>query len=232
MGSLQHARIIVDVCPGVGLSIKLFVMPLPFTPLFINGQEVSTDAQAAFEIRNPFSGQVVGISASASSEDCKTAVESAANAFKTWEHTSASERRDVFLRAADIVATDVYREKVKKAMQEETAAVDYWCHYNWSGAANFLRVISGFVNELRGTAFPSGIVPGARVETHRRAIGVMFVFFHLYVGGFAHFLQSCHCPLECSTYARIARCCDPTHLWEHCHLEVIRVQPKKPGNCG
>lgn len=233
MGSLQHARIIVGVAQvTVGLSIKLFIMSLPFTPLFIDGQEVSTSTQATFEIRNPFSGQVVGISASASSEDCKAAVESSANAFRTWEHTSAPERRDIFLRAADIVSTDVYREKVKKAMQEETAAVDYWCHYNWGGAANFLRVISGFVNELRGTTFPSGIVPGARVETHRRAIGVMFAFFNLYLGAFAHFLQSCHRPLECSINALTARCCVPPYLWEHRHLEVIRVQPKEPGPCG
>ncbi|KAF9459102.1 aldehyde dehydrogenase [Collybia nuda] len=143
-----------------------------FTPLIINGQDVSTSTQATFEVRNPFSRQVVGVSASASSEICKAAIESAVNAFKAWE-TSPSERRDVFLRAANIVTTDVYREKIKKAMQEETAATDYWCHYNWVGAASYLRAISGFVNELRGTTFTSGIVPGARVETHRRAMGVI-----------------------------------------------------------
>jgi acyl-CoA reductase-like NAD-dependent aldehyde dehydrogenase len=149
----------------------------PFTPLYIGGQKTSSSEGSTYEVRNPFSGQVVGVSASASSGDCKAAIESAAHAFKTWESTSPSERRDIFLRAADLIALDVYREKIKQAIQEETACVDYWCNYNWAGAANYLRVISGFVNELRGGTFPSGTVPGARVETHRRAMGVMFVFF-------------------------------------------------------
>ncbi len=78
-------------------------MSLPFTPLFIDGEWRPASNGATFDISNPATGKVVGTSASASAEDCVTAIEAAGRAFKTWEHSHLAVRRDVFLRAADLL---------------------------------------------------------------------------------------------------------------------------------
>ncbi|KAF5380183.1 hypothetical protein D9615_006180 [Tricholomella constricta] len=145
---------------------------LPLTPLYIDGQWTRASTGSTFDVSNPASGQTVGHSASASSADCRAAISSAARAFEAWERTSHAERRAVFLRAADLVEGEKYREKIRETMQAETAAVEYWCTYNWASAANVLRTAAGFLNEMGGETLPSA-VPGAKVETHRRAMGVI-----------------------------------------------------------
>lgn len=104
---------------------------LPFTPLFIDGRPCHASTNATFAVRNPYSSTVVGTSASASRQDCTNAIDSASKAFLTWEHTSLSERRDIFLKAADLLALDKYKNVVFKALTEETASVDYWNQFNW-----------------------------------------------------------------------------------------------------
>ncbi|KAF9027188.1 Aldedh-domain-containing protein, partial [Hymenopellis radicata] len=78
----------------------------PFTPLFLNGHRVSSSTNATFDVLNPFSKEVVGRSAAASADDCRSAIESAAAAFKTWEKTPLKERQDVVLRVADLLETE------------------------------------------------------------------------------------------------------------------------------
>ncbi|KAF8189363.1 Aldehyde/histidinol dehydrogenase [Pholiota molesta] len=144
------------------------------TQLYINGNYGPSSSGETFEIHNPFSGQVVGTAASASSADGKAAVDAAAKAFKTWEHSSPNDRRDIFLRAATLLESDKYRAKVAQCMAEEVAAPLYWSMFNIMGSANLLRTQAGMVERLKGEIFPSGTVPGAQVISQRRAMGVVF----------------------------------------------------------
>ncbi|KAH9944794.1 Aldehyde/histidinol dehydrogenase [Amylocystis lapponica] len=148
-------------------------MTIPFTPLVIDGQDRHASTGKAFEVRNPHSGDVVGLAASASSEDCKDAVDAAARAFCTWEHVSISTRRAVFLKAASLLATERYAQKVKAALQEETAAVDSMVAFNLEQSTPSLAHIAGLVAQLKGETFPSD-VPGGLVIAQRRACGVIF----------------------------------------------------------
>ncbi|TFK31023.1 aldehyde dehydrogenase domain-containing protein, partial [Crucibulum laeve] len=144
------------------------------TPLIIGGQPTSASDGETFEIRNPYSNEVVGTASSASSTDCKAAVDAAAEAFKTWEHTSPNERRDIFLKVAELVATDKYKQKIISTHEEETAAAPYWSFINWVPSANTLKTLAGSVNLLKAEIFPSGSIPGAQVIAQRRAMGVIF----------------------------------------------------------
>lgn len=117
-------------------------MAPPFTPLFINGQWRSASTNETFDVLNPFSRDVVGTSASATGKDCKDAIDAASSAFLTWERTSLSERSAIFLKAADLFATDRYKEKVFGAA-DETAATDYW-----SGFQSMVNKISNSVRHL------------------------------------------------------------------------------------
>ncbi|TFK41679.1 Aldehyde/histidinol dehydrogenase [Crucibulum laeve] len=149
-------------------------MALPHTPLFIGGQYKSAHNDETFEVRNPYSGKVVGTASAASNEDCKAAVDAAANAFKTWEKTSIEYRRDILLKAAELVATEKYKSKIIAAQGDETAAVPYWSLFNWYTTPNVLKTLAGSIHQLRGEVIPSGLVPGAELVARRRALGVIF----------------------------------------------------------
>ena len=44
-----------------------------------------------------------------------------------------NDRRDILLRAAELVALDKYRVKIVESTQQETAAAPYWANFNWAG---------------------------------------------------------------------------------------------------
>jgi len=147
---------------------------LPFTHLYINGKFVPSITGETFEVYNPHSGVHVGTAASASSLDCASAIEAAAEAFKAWENSNLNVRRDILLRAVELVALDKYRDKIVESTQQETAAAPYWANFNWAGARNFLRTHAGTVDRLRGEIYPSSTIPGAQVIAQRRAQGVVY----------------------------------------------------------
>ncbi|KIM85571.1 hypothetical protein PILCRDRAFT_816768 [Piloderma croceum F 1598] len=143
---------------------------MPFTPLYIDGQWRPSSTDETFEVRNPQSNKVVGTSASASSQDCKDAVEAAARAFTTWEHVGLSQRRDIFIKAADILR-DKYRDKVSAAVADELA-ITSWVHIDLMSSDRNLRFTASSVNELNGEAVPS-FLPGAHTFVQKRPHGVI-----------------------------------------------------------
>ena len=147
-------------------------MSLPFTPLFINGEWRAASNGVTFDIFNPATGKVVGASASASLEDCTAAIEAAARAFKTWEHSPLAARRDVFLRAADLLETEKYRGRVAERTKEELAVAADMFVFNYAMQPNHLRNYAGAIQLLKGETFPS-VIHGGQVFAQRRALGVM-----------------------------------------------------------
>ncbi|KAK7687896.1 hypothetical protein QCA50_009115 [Cerrena zonata] len=148
-------------------------MSTPFTSLLINGQVRPASSGKSYEVRNPFSSEVVGTAASATAQDCKDAIEAAGNAFKTWERSPLAQRRDIFLKAADLLVSDKYKTKILAAIRDETAAVDPVLQafaVEFSGSA--LKDAAGLINKLKGETFPSD-TPGAYVIGQRRPMGVV-----------------------------------------------------------
>ncbi|KAJ6530249.1 Aldehyde/histidinol dehydrogenase [Mycena capillaripes] len=148
-------------------------MAPPFTPLFIDGKEVPASDNATFEVVNISTSTVVGTSASASSADCTAAVEAAGRVFKSWEKTTPYERRDIFLKAADLVSSDRWRDLIMQASLEETSCTFGWAVFGHAFAAPFLRTVASFSNDLTGTTFVSS-APGTLCTVEKRAMGVIF----------------------------------------------------------
>jgi len=149
------------------------VQTTPFAPLFIDGQARPASGDAKYEVHNPYSGELVSYAASASSEDCRDAVDAAVCAFPAWEKSSLVQRRDFFMRAAALLETDKYRAKVEEAIKAEVAATDFIVNLNTNMSAEMLRTLATLVMELKGEMFPSHI-PGGQVLVQRRAQGVVF----------------------------------------------------------
>ncbi|PCH34920.1 aldehyde dehydrogenase, partial [Wolfiporia cocos MD-104 SS10] len=148
-------------------------MSLPFTPLIINGSSRPASNSAQYAVRNPYTQEVVGYAAAATKGDVKDAVEAAERAFPAWEKSLLSTRRDIFMKAADLLETERYAQKIRAALKDETAATDFVVGFNMFTGINGLRVDAGATNQLKGESHMS-FIPGARVVTQRRALGVVY----------------------------------------------------------
>ncbi|TFY67393.1 hypothetical protein EVJ58_g1663 [Rhodofomes roseus] len=168
---------------------------VPFTGLFINGQQRPASDNGSYEVRNPYTREVVGHAAAATQKDCRDAVEAAATAFKTWENSPLHLRRDIFLKASDLLATDKWKKRATEALQEEVAATDFMVIFNFVLSNNGLRVDAGAIDQLKGETFPS-IVPGGQVTTVRRAMGVIYAISPWNVP-LALTIRACAVPIVC-----------------------------------
>ena len=144
-----------------------------FTPLIVNGQERPASNGEIFEVHRSHSGTLVGIAASATYEDCHDAINAASQAFKTWETSPLVDRRDIFIRAAELLKSAKYAELFKEAFNDEVAIAPYWCQIDLKTAINIILAQLGCMDELKGEFFPSPTTSGAEVFVHRRAKGAM-----------------------------------------------------------
>lgn len=143
-------------------------MTVPTTSLFIDGEWRPSSTGTTYEVRNPNTNQVVGIAASASAADCAAAVDAAARAFPAWETSPLPARRDILLKAADLLASDECRARIMQAIGEETSATAETVVFNHTAPLNELRSFAGAIAQLKGEAFVSGF-PGGQVFSQRRS---------------------------------------------------------------
>ncbi|KAL2818115.1 aldehyde dehydrogenase domain-containing protein [Aspergillus granulosus] len=94
--------------------------PLPpsVIPLIINGKEELTSS--TFDVISPYTNQPCWSAASASPQDAIRAVEAAEAAFPAWSQVKPAQRRDILLKAADIL--DSRLEKNAEFMRTEMGA--------------------------------------------------------------------------------------------------------------
>ena len=87
--------------------------------MYINGQDVSTPDNT-FNVTSAITNEDIWSSSSAQTSHAIEAVEAAQAAFPAWRATSPQERRNILLRAADIME---YRaNELCNYMDEETAS--------------------------------------------------------------------------------------------------------------
>ena len=154
-----------------------FDMPdVHFAPLLIDGERRAASTGATFTVRSPHTGALASTSAAASSEDCREAIEAAQRAFPAWEASSFATRRDILLRAAEMIQSEAWQKKAASVMLAEVAMPHAHTVFNFVAGAELLKSVATLVNELKGETLPSK-VPGGHVFVQRRAQGVMYVFF-------------------------------------------------------
>lgn len=94
---------------------------------YIGGQWVDSAAGATIDVENPANGQVIAKVQGSTAEDVDRAVEAAATAFETWQHTTPAERSLALLKLADAIeqrADELGRLESKNAGKPVLAAID------------------------------------------------------------------------------------------------------------
>lgn len=138
-------------------------------PLQINGKDVFTDK--TFDVVNPTTGKVIHNSASASLKEVEQAVEAAQTAFPSWAATPPVVKRNIFLKAADILESRT--EEVGKWEEEEAGATTFYASgFDVPTAVNGLRDVAGRISSLVGTV-PSLQDPSTSAMILKEPYGVI-----------------------------------------------------------
>ena len=139
-------------------------------PLLINGKEVTNET--TFDVVSPVSGKLIWKGSSVSKQQAIEAVEAAQAAFPAWSKTKPSLRRDILLKASDILKTR--GEEVSEYMEIETGSVEGISKYfNLPSSIEQLRDVAGRIVTVTGNI----LVPGEEGKSalmYKEPYGVVF----------------------------------------------------------
>lgn len=107
-------------------------------PLQINGAGIITNT--TFDVADPSTASTIWKSSAASVQDASNAVEAAQAAFPAWAKKKPSARRDILLKAADILERRT--DELVHYMKLETASTDYMARLNVHYSAEQLRQVA------------------------------------------------------------------------------------------
>ncbi|PAV19094.1 aldehyde dehydrogenase [Pyrrhoderma noxium] len=136
-------------------------------PLWIDGKPRLSSDGGTFDVINPLNKEKASISASASLQDCKEAVEAAGRAFPTWEKHPAALKRDIFFKAVKLLQSEKYTLKIAEALRDETASIEQWTNINIVGSRNQLMEAASLATSIKGESFPSSSAIGGQVFVQR-----------------------------------------------------------------
>ena len=121
---------------------------LPTVPLIINNKPVFTSKK--FPVLNPATGEQICHCASASKDDALAAAAAAQAAFPSWSQTKPVTRRDIFLKAAQIMSERA--EELAGYMIAETGCEPAWAtSLNVPFTCNVFREVAGRCSAVLGS---------------------------------------------------------------------------------
>ena len=145
-------------------------------PLIINGEEIRRGK--TFDVVSPETGKVVHNCVAATLDDAGAAVDAAAAAFKTWKRTTPPKRRDIFLKAAEIL--DGRREELIGYARAEAGIGRGWSDFIVGLAIGCLKDLAGRLQSLEGS-FPATEDPNISSIIMSEPYGVVLAIAPWYV---------------------------------------------------
>jgi acyl-CoA reductase-like NAD-dependent aldehyde dehydrogenase len=140
------------------------------TDLLIGGESLAASSRAAFERRNPATGEVATRAAAAGIEDVDKAVQAAQHAFPAWAAMPPGERRVLLQKAADVM--EQHRGRFVECGVAEAGGSPIWYQFNVTLAANMLREAAAMTTQISGEVIPSDM-PGSLAMGVRQPCGVV-----------------------------------------------------------
>jgi acyl-CoA reductase-like NAD-dependent aldehyde dehydrogenase len=149
------------------------------TALLIGNNDVPAADGATFERRDPLTGMLVTRAAAATADDANNAASAAATAFPSWAAVRPSERRNLLLAAAELLAARA--KDFTDVMMGETGAAAPWVNFNVTLAANMLREAASLVMQINGQVYTSEI-SGCLSMSIRQPVGVVLKAYSRFGG--------------------------------------------------
>jgi len=137
---------------------------------FIGGEFVDAASGELLDVLNPATGQVIARVPASGPEDVDRAVEAAARAFETWQHSTPQDRSLMLLRLADAIeahAEELGRLEAANAGKPVGAAID-----EMTTSADNLRFFAGACRVMEGKAV-NEYLAGHTSLIRREPVGVV-----------------------------------------------------------
>ncbi|KAH7131739.1 aldehyde dehydrogenase domain-containing protein [Dactylonectria estremocensis] len=145
--------------------------PSEAVPLLINGREVRRSSEGTAEVISPASETLLWHFTSVSKAEAVEAVEAASAAFPTWSKTKATERRDIFLRAATLL--EQRAEEFAQFEAKETGATEFYSlGFDIPQTIETLKEVAGKISSIYG-AVPTGFLEGSNALILKEPYGVI-----------------------------------------------------------
>ncbi|KAH7106032.1 aldehyde dehydrogenase [Auriculariales sp. MPI-PUGE-AT-0066] len=145
------------------------LLSLDPVPNFVDDKPVQT--QGKFSLKDPHTGVHLYDVAATKVPDAIAAVEAAARALPSWRATSPVERRNIFLRAAEIIRKR--KNELAAIEARETTSTPVWAAFDTGLALDALEELAGVATTaLRSEIAPSS--PGQHGYITRVPFGVVF----------------------------------------------------------
>jgi vanillin dehydrogenase len=138
--------------------------------LLIGGEAVPASSGKLADDISPWDGQVFARVAAATPADITRAADAAQTAFRTWSKVGAFERREIFLRAAEVMAER--HDEAIAALARETGASRLFAELNVALCIQILREAAAAITRPMGELLPTSI-PGAYSISQRVPYGVV-----------------------------------------------------------
>ena len=139
-------------------------------PLLVNGKEITTET--TFDVTSPVTNKVIWKGSSASKQDALKAVEAAQAAFPAWSKTKPSVRRDIMLKASEILTRRA--DEAAEYMEIETgSAKSYSAGVNVPASVEQLKDVAGRIVTSHGY-IPTCGEEGRSAMVVKEPYGVIF----------------------------------------------------------
>ncbi|ROV94323.1 hypothetical protein VMCG_08675 [Cytospora schulzeri] len=137
-------------------------------PFWIGGKEVIS--ARTFDVYNPALGKVAHKCSSATGADAQAAVDAAAKALPAWKAMVPTKRREIFLRAAELL--EKRRDELATTMVEELGVARQWADFNITTAKDFTLDVAGRTVTIEGSA-PTPQDPNTGAMVVKEPFGVV-----------------------------------------------------------
>ncbi len=138
--------------------------------LLIGGQNRPASGGATIDRSGPVTGNVETTASAASVSDVEAAAEAAQKAFQNWSKTGPNHRRQVLMKAADLI--EAKAGEFSAIVMAETGATKMWGGFNAKLAAEIVREAGAMTTRLTGETIPADR-PGTFSFAVRKPVGVM-----------------------------------------------------------
>jgi acyl-CoA reductase-like NAD-dependent aldehyde dehydrogenase len=146
-------------------------------PLVINGKDVVTNK--TFTRIGPLEDKPIWTASAASVSDANAAADAAQAAFASWSKTKPPYRRDIFLRAAEVM--ERRRTELGEYMRQEIGANQDYQNFIIGLSIEGLKDTAGRIAEACTGSIPDSVHEGMRAMVYKRPYGVVLGIAPWYV---------------------------------------------------
>ncbi|GKZ38734.1 hypothetical protein AbraIFM66950_011170 [Aspergillus brasiliensis] len=137
-------------------------------PFWRGGHEVRSES--TFPVISPITDNILYRCSSASERDVSLAVEDAQRAFQSWSRAKPHEKRDIFLRAAEIFAQR--RNDLFNCVNNETGEGERFFQVEWELIQQMCKDVAGLIQTIQGK-HPTVAAPGQSALVLQEPYGVV-----------------------------------------------------------